>query len=129
MAFHREDIRSLLKVLDFRGNFKAVMISWGRWSVKNALAMCFGGALQKLLNHNKMDGKEALKISINRVCIRLEQSNGTVSMLLIHINYRFSINALLVILQIHLPDGKLLDIQQDVTAMVNLLGVGVILSM
>jgi hypothetical protein len=52
-----------------------------------------------------------------------------VSMLLIHINYRFSINALLVILQIYLPDGELLDIQQDVTAMVNLLGVGVILSM
>jgi hypothetical protein len=44
-------------------------------------------------------------------------------MLLIPINDRFSINNLLVILQIYLPDGDLLDIQQDVTEMVNLLGV------
>ena len=61
MAFQREDIRTVIKVLDFSGNFKAVMISLGRWSVVNALAMCFGGALQKLLNRSKMADKEALK--------------------------------------------------------------------
>jgi hypothetical protein len=61
-----------MKVYDFRGNFKAVTIGLGRWSVINAFAMCFGGAQQKLLNHNKMDDNEALKISINRVCIRLK---------------------------------------------------------
>jgi hypothetical protein len=73
MAFYREDRRPVSKVSDFRGNFKAVMISLGQWSVINSLASCFGGALQQLLNHYMMDDREALKIIINRprVCIRL----------------------------------------------------------